>query len=303
MTRGRRPLRIAYPGEPGAFAEEAALAASPDALPVPLPGFADVFAAVGAGRAPADEPGVGALAAGVLPIENVLGGTVRETYDLLLANRAVIVDEVVVPVSLCLAALPGQGLDGITRVYSHVQALAQASRFLGARPWTLLTTYNTAAAGRLLIESRERSAAAVLSPRAAQRLGLAVLARTIEDEPDDRTRFLVIARSPEGWPSPTPARPFRTTLVFGLPNVPGALAGALSGLAEAGLNLSKLESRPLPGRAWEYVFWADLDGDARAPVSAAALEALTARVSFLRVLGSYPRAAEPAAAPTPAASA
>ena len=290
MSRGRRSRRIAYPGEPGAFAEEAALAATPDGVPVPLPGFADVFAAVSAGRAPGDGPAEAPLAAGVLPIENILGGTVRETYDLLLANQARIVGEVVVPVTLCLAALPGERLEDVTRVYSHVQALAQASRFLGARPWTLLTTYNTAAAGRLLLEAQERAAAAVLSPRAASRLGLAVLARDIEDEPDDRTRFLVVARSADAWPVPAAGRPFRTTLVFGLPNVPGALAAALTDLAAAGLNLSKLESRPLPGRAWEYVFWADLDGDAREPAMQLALDALRERVSFLRVLGSYPRA-------------
>jgi prephenate dehydratase len=286
-------MRIAYPGEPGAFAEEAALAAAPGALPVPLPGFADVFAAVRAGRAAADGSEEAPLAAGVLPIENVLGGTVRETYDLLLANEARIVGEVVVPVTLCLAALPGERLEDVTRVYSHLQALAQASRFLGARPWTLLTTYNTAAAGRLLLEAHERAAAAVLSPRAATRLGLAVLARDIEDEPDDRTRFLVVARSADGWLPAGAGEPFRTTVVFGLPNVPGALAAALTDLATAGLNLSKLESRPLPGRAWEYVFWADLDGDAREPGTSQALDALRARVSFLRVLGSYPRAAEP----------
>ncbi len=241
-----------------------------------------------------------ALGAGVLPIENVLGGTVRETYDLLLAHDLRIVGEVVVPVHLCLAALPGERLEAIERVYSHVQALAQAEGFLRSRPWALLTTYNTAAAGRLIAERRERGAAAVLSPRAAGLHGLTVLAEGIEDQPDDRTRFLVVARPGGAWPiagrsgSRGPRRPLRTTLVFGLPNEPGALTRALAALADAGLNMSKLESRPLRGRAWEYVFWIDLDADAGSPAAAAALDELHRRVSFLRVLGSYPRAEEPA---------
>ncbi|MGZ6296930.1 MAG: prephenate dehydratase [Candidatus Limnocylindrales bacterium] len=293
MAGASGPTRIAYPGEPGSFAEEAALATIPGAVALALPGFADVCAAVNDGRLPGDRAEEPPLAAGVLPIENVLGGTVRETYDLLLAHDLIVVDEVVVPVSLCLAALPGERLEGIARVYSHVQALAQAGRFLGARPWTLLTTYNTAAAGRLLVEGQERSAGAVLSPRAAAHLGLDVLAREIEDEPDDRTRFLVLARPAASWTPRGPARPCRTTIVFGLRNEPGALAAVLGGLAGAGLNLSKLESRPLRGRAWEYVFWADLDADAREAPVADALDELRARVSFLRVLGSYPRASEP----------
>ncbi len=337
-------LHVAYPGEPGSFAEEAALAAAPDVVAIGLPGFREVFEAVAAGHAPVAEavpeaplaePPTGdaplaepstregplpeastreeplaepstreaplaeastreaPLALGVLPIENVLGGTIRETYDLLLAHDLHIVGEVVVPVRLCLAALPGERLEGIERVYSHVQALAQAERFLRSRPWTLLTTYNTAAAGRLIVERREHGAAAVLSPRAAQLHGLAVLAEDVEDEPDDRTRFLVVGRSAIGWQALPAHRPMRTTLVFGLRNEPGALTRALAALADVGLNMSKLESRPLRGRAWEYVFWIDLDADAGSPAAAAALDELHRRVSFLRVLGSYPRAVEP----------
>ena len=143
---------LVYPGEPGSFAEEAARAVAPDAPePLGVGGFREVFAAASAGRTSVDaaEPRV---LAGVLPIENVLGGTVRETYDLLLEHDLLIVGEVVVPVHLCLAALPGERLEAVERVYSHVQALAQAERFLRTRPWALLTTYNTAAAGRMVAE-------------------------------------------------------------------------------------------------------------------------------------------------------
>ncbi|MGZ6260560.1 MAG: prephenate dehydratase [Candidatus Limnocylindrales bacterium] len=288
MNERRIDGALAYPGEPGSFAEEAALAIGGGvAPPRSVAGFREVFTAVSDGSA----------VAGVLPIENVLGGTVRETYDLLLEFELVIVGEVIVPVRLCLAAVPGQRLDQVERVYSHVQALAQAERFLRTRAWTLLTTYNTAAAARMVAERGERGAAAVVSPRAAERYGLEILAAGIEDTPDDRTRFLVVAR-PGGWTPGTvagtasaAARPMRTTLVLGLANEPGSLVRALRVVAHGGLNMSKLESRPLRGRAWQYVFWIDLDADAVEPGVAATLVRLGEAVSFLRVLGSYPRAA------------
>jgi prephenate dehydratase len=296
-----RALRIAYGGEPGAFAEDAVLAFAPAAEAVPRPGWRDVFEAVEGtvGERPDRlTPGAGgSVEAGVLPIENVLQGTVRETYDLLLAHRLRVVGEVIVPVRLCLAALPGQRLEAIERVYSHVQALGQAERFLRRRPWSLLTTYNTAGAGRLIAERQERGAAAVLSPRAAACYGLEVLVADIEDEADDRTRFLVVARPgsrlARRLPRPGAGTRMRTTLVLGLANRPGALHAALGILAEAGLNLSKLESRPDRDRAWSYVFWLDLDADARTPAARQALKHLRGATSWLRVLGTYPRAPEP----------
>ena len=136
-----------------------------------------------------------------MPIENSVHGTVRENYDLLLEHELEIRAEVVVPVRLCLAALPGQRLEAIERVYSHVQALGQAEAFLRTRPWTLLTTYNTAGAGRLIVDRGEVAAAAVLSPRAAGLFGLAILAEPIQDVADNRTRFLVIARPGAGLPA------------------------------------------------------------------------------------------------------
>jgi prephenate dehydratase len=131
-------LRVAFAGAPGSFAEDAVLAAYPGAQALPVPMFGDVVGAVADGSA----------AAGVLPIENVVGGGVREVYDLLLDTEAVVVGEVIVPVRLCLAALPGQTIDSIERVYSHIQALTQAEPFLRTRSWTLLAATNTAGAGR-----------------------------------------------------------------------------------------------------------------------------------------------------------
>ena len=243
------------------------------------------------GRLPVEGP----IAAGVLPIENLVNGTVREVYDLLLEHGLVIVGEVVVPVHLCLAALPGQSLDRIERVYSHIQALGQAEAFLRTRPWSLLTTYNTAGSAKLIVDRGESGAAAVVSPRAADLFGLEVLADGIQSVPQNRTRFLVVARPGATAAlsgAPRTPQPMRTTLVLGVRNEPGSLHRCLAIFARAGLNMSKLESRPSRDRAWEYVFWVDLDADVADPATAAALAELGRATAFVRVLGCYPRSAD-----------
>ena len=278
---------VAYSGEPGAFAEDAVRAYFGESVPaLAIAGFRGVFEAVAAGEA----------IAGVVPIENLVNGTVRENYDLLLEFPLAIRGDVVVPVRLCLAALPGETLDGIERVYSHIQALGQADAFLRTRPWTLLTTYNTAGAGKAIADRGERGAAAVLSPRAAALFGLQVLVDGVEGDPDNRTRFLVVAAADAALPPALPAAidpsgAARTTLVMGIRNEPGALIRALTVFADHDLNLSKLESRPAHDRPWEYVFWVDLDADAAALATREALADLAEVTTSLRVLGSYPRGA------------
>ena len=276
---GSLPLPIAYAGEPGAFAEDAVLAAFGDVERSALGSFRAVFDAVAAGGA----------AAGVVPIENVIHGTVRENYDLLIEHDLDIVGEVVVPVRLALAALPGQRIEDIERVYSHIQALGQAEIFLRERPWQLLSTYNTAGAGKAIADAGERGAAAVLSPRAAALFGLEILADGIGDLPDNRTRFVVLGR-PGGDPPPLvdPPANRRTTIVVAVRNEPGTLLAVLRVLADHGLNMRKLESRPSRERAWEYVFWIDLDGDVADPAMAAAIAKLDEVTTMTRVLGSYP---------------
>jgi len=272
---------IAYAGEPGAFAEDAVLAAFGDVPRIAVGSFRAVFDAVTAGDA----------VAGVIPIENVIHGTVRENYDLLIEYELGIVGEVVVPVRLCLAALPGQRLEQIERVYSHIQALGQAEAFLRSRSWQLLSTYNTAGAGKSIADAGERGAAAVLSPRAAELFGLEVLADDIGDLPDNRTRFLVLARAGAGAEVPALVdAPVlrRTTLVVAVRNEPGTLLAVLRVIAAHGLNMRKLESRPSRERAWEYVFWIDLDGDVADPEMAAALDEVRGVTTLTRVLGSYP---------------
>jgi prephenate dehydratase len=269
----------AYAGEPGAFAEDALLSYfGAAARSLSVTSFGDVRAAVLDRRA----------IYGVLPIENLINGTVRETLDLLRDGALEIVGEVVVPVSLVLAALPGVALEQVERVYSHAQALAQAEEFLRSRPWVLLTTYNTAGAGAMIRERGERDAAAVLSPRAAAIHGLTPLTGPIEGVQGNRTRFWIVQRA--GGPARhAEAGPARTTLLVGLRNEPGTLLAALAVIAKAGVNISKLESRPNRVGEWEYIFWLDLDGAADAPEILGVMQGLADVTLERRILGSYPR--------------
>jgi prephenate dehydratase len=283
-------LPVAYTGEPGAFAEEAVLAffASPAAQP--RSSFRAVFEAVRDGQA----------AAGVVPVESSLLGTIRENLDLLYAFDLPIVGEVSVPVRLALLALPGERLETVERVYSIAAALAQADEFLRSRPWAIETSYNTAGAARQVAERGERGAAAVASARVAPIYGLEVIADGIQTGRDNHTRFAVIARAEGARAVRAAARPGavagapRTTLVFAVRNVPGSLYRSLGAFAARGLNLSRLESRPWTERdaRWEYLFWVDLDGDPADASCAAALEALARETELVRILGTYPRAAE-----------
>jgi prephenate dehydratase len=289
---------VAYAGEPGAFAEDAAIVAFGEGPHKPVGGFREVFEAVSGGDA----------SAGVAPIENLVNGSVREVYDLLLEHDLEIAGEVVVPVDLCLAAPPGAAIDEIERVYSHIQALGQAERFLRTRRWNLLTTYNTAGAGKLVAEAGDRQAAAILSARAAMAYGLEVLASSIQDVPDNRTRFLILGRHqsnalPVRAEPDSASTPYRTTLAFGVRNEPGTLLRALRVFADRSINLSKLESRPSRAAAWEYVFWADLDARASEPACAAAIEDLAGVATMVRVLGSYRRALEASIEPVGGAAA
>lgn len=270
---------IAYAGESGAFAEDALLSYFGVAAPsLSVSSFGDVRAAVLDGRA----------IYGVLPIENLINGTVRETLDLLRDGALEIVGEVVVPVSLVLAALPGVILEQVGRVYSHAQALAQAEEYLRSRSWALLTTYNTAGAGAMIRERGERDAAAVLSPRAAVIHGLTPLTGPIEGVQGNRTRFWIVQRA--GGPARhADTGSARTTLLVGLRNEPGTLLAALAVIAKAGVNISKLESRPNRVGEWEYIFWLDLDGAAGSPEILGVMQGLADVTLERRILGSYPR--------------
>jgi len=270
---------VAFQGEHGAYSEEAVRAHwGPDgARPVPARSFSAVAAAVTAG----------VVECGLLAVENTLAGTVFDAYDALAAAPELwVVGEVVLPIHHCLLAPRGASLAGLRTVESHPVALAQCGAFLARHPHVQpLVAYDTAGAARLVAEAGDAARAAIAGRGAAERFGLAVLAAEVEDRADNQTRFFAVAR--EARP-PAEGRPARTALLAVTQNVPGALLRLLEPLADAGLNLSKLESRPT-GEPWSYRFLLEVEhtgGDGRL---AAALAALARASRELRVLGSFER--------------
>lgn len=282
--------RVAYSGESGAFAEDAVLRWFEAPAAQPMASFRAVFEAVRGGE----------TTAGAVPVESSQLGTIREVLDLLHEFDLVIVGEVSVPVRLALLALPGERLETIRTVHSIAAALAQADEFLRAGAWRIETTWNTAGAARQIAEAGERGAAAVASARVAGIYGLEVIADGIQTGDDNRTRFAVVAaRGAENAiraaavPSAIAGSP-KTSLVFGVRNIPGSLGRSLEAFASRGINLSRLESRPWTGRGsrWEYLFWVDADADAAEVACEAALADLRGEAEMVRILGTYPRAAE-----------
>jgi prephenate dehydratase len=266
-------MKIAFQGEPGAFSEAAARRVDLDAQLVPCRSFEEVFETVDAGPA----------SHGVLPIENSIGGSIHRNYDLLLAHELPIVAEVELPVVHHLLALPGATLAGLKRVYSHPQALAQCERFLRSLSGVdIIATYDTAGSAKMVADAASPEAAAIASARAGEVFGLTPITSSIQDFDDNITRFLVIGRRPL-----KNAVADKTTIVFTVPNEPGSLFKALSVFALRGVDLTKLESRPIPGRPWEYLFYADLNAARDELICARALSHLAEFAPMLRTLGSY----------------
>jgi prephenate dehydratase len=202
---------------------------------------------------------------------------------LLLQHDLSIVGEIEQPVVHHLLALPGVTLDRIRRVYSHPQALAQCDRFLRTLSGVeIVATYDTAGSAKMIADGKLGDAAAIASARAAEVFGLTPLLSSIQDYEHNTTRFLVVGARP--W---TAAPADKTSIVFTLPNEPGALFKALSVFALRGISLSKLESRPVPDRKWEYLFYVDLAAARDTDVCAKALAHLGEFAPMLRVLGSY----------------
>jgi prephenate dehydratase len=267
-------MRIAYQGEPGAFSEAAARQVAPEAQLIPCRSFEDVFDTVRGGPAHY----------GVLPIENTIGGSIHRNFDLLLEHHLPIVGELELPVVHHLLAMPGTGMEKVRRIYSHPQALAQCDRFLRTLTGVeVIATYDTAGSAKLIVDEHLADAAAIASARAAEVFGLEILRSSIQDYEHNVTRFLVVGSRPL-----SEAEADKTTIVFTLPNEPGALFKALSVFALRGIDLTKLESRPIPGRKWEYLFYADLAAPRDALPCARALGHLAEFAPMLRILGSYP---------------
>jgi prephenate dehydratase len=263
---------VAYQGEVGAYSEEGALALFPDAEHRPLPSIRTVFEAVEVGRA----------GWGLVPMDNSQAGSINETYDLFLRHGLHLVGETMVRVDHSLLALRGSTIDDLREVVSHPQAIAQCEEFLSTLDVTVRAEYNTAGAAKRISEDRLEGSAAIASPRAADLYGLDVLAERIQTYPDNYTRFGALSRAP----SPL-GEPDKSSLVFGVGHLAGSLHRCLGAFAERHLNLTKLESRPRPGRPWEYVFYADVEAPAHLPAMVDALAALSEHATFTRLLGTY----------------
>src|SRR5687768_4891789 len=263
-------MRIAYQGEPGAYSEAAALLFSPHAETLPCKTFDDVFHAVLHKRA----------THGIVPMENSIGGTIHRNYDLLVDHEIPITGEVELDVVHCLQALPGTTIEAIKIVYSHQQALAQCERYLKQLGVTVEAVYDTAGGAKLVAEQKLAGAAALASRRAAEVFGLEVLQEAVQDFDYNITRFFVIGGA-------APAEANKTTIVFALPSTPGSLFKALSVFALRDINLSKLESRPMRGRPWEYLFYVDIDARRDDLPLQRALTQLGEFAKWTRVLGTY----------------
>jgi prephenate dehydratase len=273
------PVVVAFQGEAGAYSEAAGLEYFHSAArTVACHTFEDVFAAVSAGQ----------VNNGILPIENSLAGSIHRNYDLLLRNELFIVGEYHHRVNHCLLALPGVKLEGLEQVHSHPQALAQCETSLARLKLPGIAEADTAGSAKWLSESRNRKAGAIASRRAAQVYGLNILVENLEDNPANYTRFLIIAAKPLEV-APSSAENFKTSIVFSMPNRPGILYKAMSVFALRDIDLTKIESRPIAGKPWEYMFYIDFAGYNQSPVCARALAHLEELTIFLRILGSYPR--------------
>ncbi|PYO68633.1 MAG: prephenate dehydratase [Gemmatimonadetes bacterium] len=269
--------RIAFQGEPGAYSEEALFLLAPDAQSQPYREFRDVAQAVLEHRAEL----------GLLPIENSLVGSIATNFDLIAESALAIVGEVVSAVHHCLLGVPGAQRAALRRVLSHPVALAQCERFLRELSGVeVVAFYDTAGAAAEVARRKDTSLGAVAGVLAARRYGLEVLAERIEDEPHNQTRFLLVARDATPPPADVPAK---TTLRLKLPHRPGTLARALAPFADAGLNLTKLESRPDRSTPWEYLFYLDVEGRAAEPAMRSALAALATQGAVITLLGEYAR--------------
>ena len=270
--------RVAIQGEAGSFSHAAALETYGSGVRlVPCATFIDLFHSVA----------TGAATSGVVPIENTLAGSVHENYDLLSAHELHVVGEAELRIRHCLIAAPRTSREDVRRVASHPVALAQCRRFFTSNPdLVAVPAYDTAGSVRDLMAGTGgvQAEAAIASRLAASLYGATVLQDGLEDNSENYTRFLMVTRDPVAL---SRGQTGKTSLMFTLGSGPGTLHRALGVFAERGLNLTKIESRPLPGRPWEYLFYADVV-DTTISRMGEALDALRAVASGVRVLGTYP---------------
>lgn len=272
-------MRVAFQGEPGAFSEEAALQLlGPGITRVPRPTFDSAFRSIEEGLADAV----------LAPVENSLAGSVVRVYDLLVGSNLGIVAEIILPIQHRLIGCPGSSLDSIRSVASHPMALAQCEGFFLAHPGIKrVPAEDTAGSVREALSRGDKSCAAIAGRRAAEHYGGVILADDIQDNAENFTRF-VLLRPASGAPLPA-SDAHKMSLAMRLAHRPGALLASLEPFAKHGVNLLKIESRPIHGRPWEYQFFVDVEAESASQLESALSEVRKA-TSDLRVLGLYPAA-------------
>lgn len=269
-------VSVAFQGEIGAYSEEAAFQFFGTAILLkPCESLEDVFRAV-----ERDD-----VQFGVVPAENSLEGSISQVYDLLLDSSLKVCGEIELRVVHCLIGVPQVKLDSIKKVYSHPQALGQCKTFLHHLDCELVPTYDTAGSVKMIKKMGAPDKGAVASARAAEIYGMKVLAREIENNPNNFTRFFILAKHD----SP-PSGNDKTSIVFSVKHKPGALYQSLKELASRKINLTKIESRPTRQKPWEYNFYLDFEGHREDKFFQEALESLENTSLFVKVLGSYPKA-------------
>lgn len=279
MIKKMNEVVVAFQGEPGAYSELAAIGhLGPQIKTIPCDLFERVFDSVSAGEAKY----------GVLPFENSLAGSIHRNYDLILRHEQYIVSEYFLRIEHCLLGVPGAKLTDLRQVYSHPQALAQCERKLTSLGVDRIPALDTAGSARAVREWGDIRKGAIASKRAADVYNLDILAENVEDNASNFTRFLVLSLSPIVVDHPEQGD-YKTSVVFSLMNQPGVLFKALSVFALRDIDLTKIESRPIQGKPWEYLFYIDFVGHCKARNSARALDHLAELATYLRVLGSYPR--------------
>lgn len=269
----RSTVRVAFQGEIGSYSHEASEAYFGSEIAVkPCRTLQEVFRAVETER----------VRFGVVAVENSYEGSINETYDLLATTTSKVCGELEVRVRHCLIGKPGTKQGNIATVYSHPQALAQCARYLRVHKLEGIPTYDTAGSVKLIKTMRSRRVAAIASRRAAELNSMQIISEGIEDSGVNYTRFLVLGKKtvPRSGND-------KTSIIFGVEHKPGSLYRALRALSSRGINLTKIESRPVKRKPWEYNFYVDFQGHMRDKACSDALNDLRERSTFVKVLGSY----------------
>ena len=283
--------KVAFQGERGAYGEMATLQYFPDAKLVPLKSFQDVFEA-------ANNDKVEYI---VVPVENSIEGSINEIYDILLQTRMSVIGEVYQRVIHCL--LTNRNVKMIRYVYSHPQALAQCRGYLQKKGLKPVPTYDTAGAAKMIKQNKMSDSAAIASKRAAELYDMKILDEGIEDRRNNYTRFLVLSSKKKKKKKKKSGKgnmhdgPYKTSIIFSVRHVPGALFGILGEFAIRKINLTKIESRPTKETPWEYNFYVDFEGHLQNKAVHEALMSIKPKTSYMKILGSYKKAEFPLVTP------